>query len=194
MKKSFYEFLSNRTVATLSVIATSIIVIYLSSIDNKIWNGDFGVFSLQTAFSVEAFSRILGTMKISGKDLLNHYLLIDILFSACCAVTFPSVLALMFSQYKLILEESFKKRPSGILSKLLFLSFFLSPLITVLTIVGNSFILSMIRSGSISPALVLAASVFHTVKFVILFAILAYLIFLLILRRKIIRTAYRQER
>lgn len=193
MKIKFYEFISNRSVATLSVIATSILAIYLSSVDNKITAGDYGVFSLQTAFSSDAFSKILGSMKITGNDFLTHYLLIDILFSVCCAFTFPSVMALMFSQYKQMLEESFKQSPSQFLSRILAFAFFLAPLIAILSLIGNSFILSMLRSGNISNSMVFAASIVHVVKFVILFAIIAFLIFLLILRRKIIKSAYQRE-
>jgi len=194
MKRSrFHEFLSSRSTATLSVIATSALAIYLSSIDNKMWNGDYGVFSLQTSFSSEAFSRILGTLKLSGKDLLSHYLLVDIVFSISCAITFPSVMALMYSQYKLVLEESYKQSPSRFLSRILALSFVLAPLITVLTIVGNLIILAMIRSGNISNSMVFAESVSHTAKFIVLCAILAFLIILLIMRRIIIRSTYRHE-
>jgi hypothetical protein len=189
-----YEFLSKRSVATLSVVATSIIAIYLSTVDNKISNGNYGVFSLQLAFTSENFLKIFGTISAAGKDLLRHYLQFDIIFSVCCAFTLPSVLSLMFSQYKLVLEESFNQTPARIFSKLLALSFYLSPLIAVLTIIGNFIILSMIRTTDISQSMVLASSLSHAGKFSVLFSILAFLISLLVVRRQVIRSAYRHIR
>jgi hypothetical protein len=170
-----------------------VLALYLSSIDNRIWNGDYGVFSLQTAFSSKNFSGILGTMKTSGKGLLSHYLAIDILFSASCAITFPSAMALMFSQYKLILEESFKRSPSRTLSGILSLSFILAPFIAILTIVGNTIILAMMQSDTISNSMVFVESAAHTAKYIVLFVIIAFLIIFLIMKRMIIRTAYRQQ-
>jgi hypothetical protein len=187
-----YKFLSSGMVATLSVVVTSFTALYLASLDEKIGYRGYGVFYIQTAFTPESFSAILQSWGEISRILLNRYLLTDTVFTVLCAICFPAVTALLFTQYREIVK---KINPESDIEpkqyRMRNVIIFFAPASILFSLIGNVLIYMMIKTNSVNVFFTAIAATFQCFRIGLLFVSLMFIIYILFKRRKFIKELYR---
>jgi hypothetical protein len=187
-----YKFLSSGMVATLSVVVTSFTALYLASLDEKIGYRGYGVFYIQTAFTSQSFSAVLQSWGEISRILLNRYLLTDTVFTMLCAVCFPAVMALLFTQYLEIIK---KINPESDIEpkqyKIRNIIIFFAPASVVFSLIGNGLTYMMIKTGSVNGFLTVIAATSQCFRIGLLFVSLIFILYILFKRRKFIKELYR---
>jgi hypothetical protein len=182
-----FIFLESRKTAIISLIVMTVLTLYMTSMDNRISTGDDGVFFLLTSLNKDIFADTVHKWGLHGIVIFNKYLRIDIFFALSYMIALPSVMALMFSQYALLSSKTngtplsksqYRKRNIFVL-----LPFFAA----IFNIVSDSLLLQYFNLDSIPSLVVLLSGLFQITKMALLIIALIYVVYLLMIRRKMIR-------
>jgi hypothetical protein len=187
-----YKFLAGGMVSTLSVVVSAFMALYLSKLDDGIGRAcGNGVFAVQTAFSAGEFSALRGAF-VPHLGLVNQYLAVDVIFTLSCAVCFPAVMALMFTQYKEIMRRlnDTDCSPSQYKARDRFI--FFAPISMIFCVICNGLVYYMLNTGKISGVLTMIAGVSQIMRVLLLFGALGFILYILIKRRKHIKQLYSQ--
>jgi hypothetical protein len=187
-----YKFLAGGMVSTLSVVVASFMALYLSSIDDRIGVSGYGVFSIQTALTADGFSSIAHLWVGSIKVLVNKYLILDVFFTMICAICFPAVIALIFTQYKEIMMrlKDTDCTPAQYKARDRFI--FLAPISVIFCIICNGLVYFMLNAGYVSGVLTVIASISEMIRVFLLLGSLCFILYILFKRRKHIKQLYSQ--
>lgn len=188
-----YKILSSGMVATLSVVVTSFTALYLASLDEKIGYGGNGVFYIQIAFTAESFSAVLQSWGAISRILLMKYLYTDTIFTVLCAICFPAVMALLFTQYQEIVKKINAEDDIGHKQyKARNIIIFFAPASVIFSMIGNGMIYLMVTSGSVNGLFTVIGATAQCFRIGLLFVSLGFILYILFKRRKYIKELYHQ--
>jgi hypothetical protein len=188
-----YKFISSGMVATLSVVVTSFTALYLASLDEKIGYGGNGVFYIQIAFTPQSFSAVLQSWGEISRILLMKYLYTDTIFTVLCAICFPAVMALLFTQYQEIVKKVNSEgdiHPKQYKARNIII--FFAPASIVFSLIGNGLIYLMVKTGSVNGIFTVIGATAQCFRIGLLFLSLGFVLYILLKRRKYIKELYHQ--
>lgn len=181
-------FLESRKTAILSLIVMTVLTLYLTSLDNKISTDENTVYKLFLTFDSTLFVSIIKGWGVQGIASFSRYLCADIVFSLSYMIALPSATALMFAQYRLITSN---REENGVIdAQIKKRNFFmLLPVLAAIFNVSSDFILlSNFNNDSISSIEVALSGSFQVFKMSFLVISVSYVIYLLLMRRRLLRT------
>jgi hypothetical protein len=183
------SFLSSRIIATLSIITLTLLTIKLSSLDTKIATGENGVFALFTSFTPDRFKGVMSTWGITGLEYFGQYLFWDIVFAVCCLIAFPSIIGLMFTQFSMLKAEIAREEVSSahFRARNIFLSLIVMAVAS--NVISDVILMRIINSGIAPTNGILISALLQSFKMAVYVGTLCYIVFLLLMRRKIIKKA-----
>jgi hypothetical protein len=187
-----YKFLSSGMVATLSVVVTSFTALYLASLDEKIGYGGNGVIYIQIAFTPQSFSAVFQSWGEISRILLMKYLFVDSIFTIFCAVCFPAVLALLFTQYREIVKkvnntDDIDQRQYRVRNIIIFFA----PISVIFSLIGNGLIYMMVKTGSVNGFFTVVTALSQCLRIGLLLVSLGFILYILFKRKKYIKELYR---
>jgi hypothetical protein len=184
-----YGLLSSRVIATLSIITLTLLTIKLSSLDTSISSEREGVFALFTSFTPDRFKGVVSTWGITGLEYFGQYLLLDIVFAFCCLIAFPSIIGLMFTQFSLLKTEIAHENVPQVHYRVrnIFLSLIVMAVASNIT--SDVILMRVVNSGIAPTSAIFISAVLQSFKMAVYVATLCYIVFLLLMRRKLIRKA-----
>lgn len=177
----YISFISDRRVAVFSVIITSLVGAYISSIDNRISNALINMVTVQFSFSGNLFRSYLSVWSEDSILLFVKYLKADTVFALCYSITLSSVIAAMW----LHLNALYQGSPLPRLSTLFFKTGITLPYLAAAFNVGEDLLLyAAARLGYISDPLIVTQSTLAVVKYLFIAASIISVFGILFLRRR----------